>query len=238
MDASGDASKKPASKRLLWIGAGVAGLVVVGVVLFLLLHKSDTDEGLTVSQTPSPTGFQFDEAKALAVITNTKTDQKKANNAIQPVASHVAEQMNTLYGEGFLNPTNWQTNTYDTALAVFDDGSDARSNAEEKLEVLTAGADAGATYATIEKGDSKLLIQVLVDSGLKPASAIGTAWFTAIAHGKDGSLTTIRSKAEYTFRDVAGTWMIVSFNVTRSDHPGAATPTASVSETPSVSATP
>jgi hypothetical protein len=216
----------------------VATLVVVGVVLFLLLRKDDTDESVKVSQPPSVSGFQFDEAKALAVITNTKTDQKKANNAIQPVASHVAEQMNALYGEGFLNPSNWQAGTYDTALAVFDDGSGARSKAEEKLSVLTAGPDAGTTYSSIVKGDTKLLIQVLVDPAMKPASAIGTAWFTATAEGKDGSLTTIRSKAEYSFRDVAGTWMIVSFNVTRSDHPGAATPTTSVSGTPSGSATP
>ncbi len=238
MDTAGDAPKKPIPKRLVWIGAGVAALVVVGVVLFLVFNKDDTDGSVTVSQSPSATGFQFDEAKALALITNTKTDQKKANNAIQPVASHVAEQMNTLYGEGFLNPGNWQADTYDNALAVFDDGSGARSKAEEKLEVLTAGADAGTTYSSIVKGDSKLLIQVLVDSAMKPASAIGTAWFTATAQGKDGSLTTIRSKAQYIFRDVAGTWMIVSFNVTRSDHPGAATPTTSVSATQSVSATP
>jgi hypothetical protein len=237
-DAPADAPKK-ASKRLVWIGAGVGALVVVGVVLFLVLNsRDDDDEGAIVSGPPSVTGFQFNEARAVALITNPKSDQKKANNAIQPVASHVVEQLNTLYGEAFLNPTNWQANSYDTALAVFDNGGGAKAKAQQQLGVLTAGTAAGTTYSSIVKGESRLTIQVLVDGLLKPASAVGNAWFTATAQGKDGSLTTIRSKGEYIFRDLGGTWMIVSFNVTRSDHPATATPTTSVSETPSSSVTP
>jgi len=234
---SGDAPKKPVPKRLVWIGAGVAA-VVIGVVLFLLLRKSDGPETFTPSGAASVTGFEFNEAKALALITDTKTDQKKANNAIQPVATHVLEQLNTLYGEAFLNPNDWQADSYDTALAVFDEVSGARAKAEQQLGVLTAGSSACTTYSSIVKGDSKLQIQVLVDNLMKPASAVGNAWFTATAQGKDGSITTIRSKGEYIFRNVAGTWMIVSFHVTRSDQPGVATPTTSVSGTPSVSATP
>jgi hypothetical protein len=236
-DAPANASKN-ASKRLVWIGAGVGALIVAGVVLFLVLHKTNGDEGVNVSGPPSTIGFEFNEAKAVAVITNTKSDLKKANNTIQPVASRIVGQLNTLYGEAFLSPTNWQANSYDPAFAVFDEGSGARAKAEQQLGVLTAGTSAGTTYSSIVTGDSKLQIQVLVDTLLKPASAVGTAWFTATAQGKDGSLTTIRSKGEYIFRDVGGTWMIVSFNVTRSDHPGAATPTASVSATPSASVTP
>jgi hypothetical protein len=237
-DTPGDARKKAVPKRLVWIGAGVGAAVVVGVVLFLVFHKSDGNEGVAVSGAPSVTGFEFNEAKAVALLTNTKSDQKKANNAIQPVATEVVKQLNSLYGEAFLNPTNWQGNSYDTALTAFDDGGGAKARAEQQLGVLTAGTAAVTTYSSIVKGESRLTIQVLVDNLLKPASAIGNAWFTATAQGKDGSLTTIRSKGEYIFRNVGGTWMIVSFNVTRTDQPASATPTTSVSPTTSASATP
>jgi hypothetical protein len=213
------------------IGGGVAILVVLGVVGYLVFGRSkgDTDnQGVQISA--SGAGFQFRDAKAFGISVDPKADRKKANAAAVPIAQDVAGALNTLYGEGFLDPANTQKGTYDNALAVFDAGS--LSEAQSQVDVLTAGASAGSTFDSIGDGTGHLKVQVLLDKSYRPQSAVGIVTFTATAKGKDGSTIAMRSQGQFIFRDVEGTWKIVSFNVTRNDQSGTSTATSSGSASP------
>ena len=213
---------------------GIGVLAVAGVVVYLVFGPKKGSTGDTVAVSGSPVaGFQFQEAKASAVSTSQHTDQKKANTAIRPVATQVTQQLNTLYGQAFVNPANWQKGTYDPALVVFEPTGGAQAEAQQQLDALTAGASAGSTYSSITDPRGTLAIKVLIDNLLKPDSAVGIVQFTATANGKDGSSTTIQSMGQYIFRNVGGTWKIVSFNVKRNDQPTSTPVTGSGSATPS-----
>jgi hypothetical protein len=213
------------------IGGGVAILVVLGIAGYLVFGRNKGVAG----ESPSPVsaspvaGFQFD-SRTVTLTVDPEADKKKAKAAAEPVAKQVVSELNTLYGEGFVDTARWQAGTYDDALAVFDTG--AQAEARTQLDVLTAGAAAGTTFASISAPTGKLAINVLVDTNNRPQSASGAATFTASVIGKDGSAITIRSQGQFIFRAVNGDWKIVSFNVTRSDQSGATSPTATGSPTP------
>jgi hypothetical protein len=213
------------------IGGGVAILVVLGVVGYFVFGRNTggTADSPSPVSVPAVAGFRFDST-TLTLTVDPKGDKKKAKTAAEPVAKQVATGLNTLFGKGFVDPTSWQTGTYDEALAIFDTG--AQAEARKQLDVLTAGSAAGTTFDSISDATGKLKIDVLVDANERPQSASGAATFTATATGKDGSTTTIRSQGQFIFRSVKGSWKIVSFNVTRNDEGGAGTPTGSGSATP------
>lgn len=212
---------------------GVGVLVVLGVVAFLVFGGKDAAP--SVSSSPV-SGFLFADVKIEAVTTAPGADQKKATKTAAPIATLVTNQLNTLYGGGFLNTANWQQGKYDSALVVFDDG--ALNEAQQQLDVLTAGTAAGSTYSSITfaadgstPNHAQLKVQVLLDKTNKPVSAVGIVKFSATAAGKDGSTVILDSQGQFIFRDIGGTWKIVSFNVKRNDQQ--ATPTS-----PSGSASP
>jgi hypothetical protein len=209
----------------------VAILVVLGVVGYLVFGRSKgATENPGSSISASGALFQFRDAKAFGISVDPKADRKKANEAAVPIATKVEGALNTLYGEGFLDPANTQKGTYDNALAVFDTG--ALTQARAKVDVLTAGATAGSTFDSIGGATGHLKVQVLLDKSYRPQSAVGIATFSATANGKDGSTITLQSQGQFIFQDVQGTWKIVSFNVTRNDQSGAAVATNSGSASP------
>jgi hypothetical protein len=223
-------------KPAVLVGVGVGVLVVLGLVA-VLVFRGKSNPGAQVSSSPSA-GFQFVNVKVDPLATAAGADQKKTTRAATPIASLVTQQLNTLYGQGFLNPADWQQGKYDTALVVFDPG--ALTAAQKQLGELTAGTAAGSTYSSIafvttgsQPDQADLKVEVLLDKSNKPVSAVGIVKFTATAKGKDGSTVTLKSQGQYIFRDVGGTWKIVSFNVTRDDQQVTATPT-----TPTGSASP
>jgi uncharacterized protein YhfF len=207
----------------------VGVLVVLGVVAIFVFGGKDT-AAPSVSTSPV-SGFQFADVKTEPVTTVAGADQKKATKAAVPVATLVTQQLNTLYGEGFLNPANWQQNKYDAALVVFDDG--ALTEAQQQLDILTAGTTAGSTYSSItfsatgsDPNQAQLRVQVLLDKANRPVSAVGVVKFSATATGKDGSTVVLKSQGQYIFHEVGGTWKVVSFNVSRDDQQATATPTS------------
>ena len=215
--------KGPDKTVLIGIGVGVALALAVGAFFIFRSKPNSTDT--TVSQSPSASGFQFTTAKATGISTTAGADQKKINKLAAPVANEITSQLNTLFGEGFINETNWKAGKYETALVVFD--THAASAAQQQIDVLTAGSSAGATYTSIKAGDSHLNVQVLIDKHNAAVSAVGVFTFDAIAAAKDGTSVTFKSKGQFIFANVSGTWKIVSFNVTR--HDSQATPTATSS---------
>jgi hypothetical protein len=206
--------KGPDKTVLIGIGVGVVLALAIGA-FFIFRGKSSSTDGATVSGSASPTGFKFATAKSTGISTTAGADQKKINKVAAPVAVEVTSQLNTLFGEGFVNATNWKAGKYDTALAVFD--TQAASSAQQQIDVLTAGSSAGATYSSIVAGDNALNIQVLVDKHNTAISAVGVFKFAAAATAKDGSIVTLQSKGQFIFANVNGTWKVVSFNVTRND---------------------
>jgi hypothetical protein len=221
--------KGPDKAVLIGIGVGVVLALAIGA-FFIFRGKAKSTDGSTISQTPSASGFQFTTAKATGISTTAGADQKKINRVAVPVAGQVTAQLNTLFGEGFINETNWKAGKYDTALVVFD--TQAATAAQQQIDVLTAGSSAGATYTSIKAGDSQLNVQVLVDKHNTAVSAVGVFTFTATATAKDGSTAELKSKGQFIFANVGGTWKIVSFNVTRND--AQATATATATGSPSV----
>ena len=210
-------------------------LVVLGAVAFFVFRGKDT--GTAAVSTSPVAGFQFVDVKSEPIATTAGADQKKTTKAALPIASLVTQQLNTLYGQGFLNPADWQQNKYDSALVVFDDG--ALTEAQQQLDVLTAGTTAGSTYSSITfvktgsgSNQASLKVQVLLDKANRPVSAVGIVKFSATAKGKDGSTVILKSQGQYIFRDIGGTWKVVSFNVTRDDQQVTTTTTPTGSATP------
>jgi ketosteroid isomerase-like protein len=222
-----DGQHAPARKNpspAVFIGIGVAVVVVAGVIVAFALTRNKSSSPGTVSGSSSYGGFQFSDVKYDPVTTVVGADQKKANNAAKQASVQVTSQLNTLYGEGFLDPANWQKGSYASALAVFD--AHAAAQAQQQIDTLTAGTAAGASFTTITPQGSKLHIDVLVDKGNNPVSAIGELEFRASAMGKDGTVTKLISKATYIFTQEGGVWKITSFNVQREDKQGGASPSA------------
>ena len=215
------ATKGPNKAVLIGIGVGVAVALAIGA-FFIFGKSSGSTDGSNVTGSVSPSGFAFAAAKSTGISAAAGADQKKVNKTAAPVAVEVTSQLNTLFGEGFVNETNWKAGKYDTALTVFD--APALTAAQQQIEVLTAGASAGATYSAIVAGDNQLNIQVLVDKRNSAISAVAVFKFAALATAKDGSSVMLQSKGQFIFANVGGTWKIVSFNVTRDD--AAASPTA------------
>ena len=229
-----DAPNTPTPKRkgpdktvLIGIGIGVALALAVGGFFVFRGKSTPASDGASVSGSQSPTGFAFSSAKSTGISATAGADQKKVNRVALPVAAQVTSQLNTLFGEGYVNEANWKAGKYDTALAVFD--TQATTAAQQQIDVLTAGTNAGATYSKIEAADNQLNIQVLVDKHNVPVSAVALFKFSANATAKDGSIVTLQSKGQFIFSNVGGTWKIVSFNVTRNDV--AASPSASATTT-------
>jgi hypothetical protein len=228
-----DGQHAPARKNpspAVFIGIGVAVVVIAGVIVAFALTRNKSSNAGVVSGSPSYGGFQFSGVRYDPVTTAVGGDQKKADNAAKQASAQVTNQLNTLYGEGFLDPANWQKGSYTSALAVFD--AKAAAQAQLQIDTLTAGTAAGTTFTTITPQASKLHIDVLVDKGNNPVSAIGQLEFRAIAHAKDGTVTRLISKGTYVFTQESGVWKITSFNVQREDKQGAGTSSASATGSP------
>ncbi len=170
------------------------------------------------ADTPETPEFDFEVAKTVAITTAPQEgekpgDGKEAKAAAEPAAEAIVAALDTFYTEAFLDPANWQDGTYDEAFEAF--SADARAEAEDQLETLTAGT--GATeLETIRPLDSTLKTKVLVDPKNLPVAVIGTVKFQA--SGNQGTDRFVfSSKGQYVFQKIDGDWTIVSFSVSRND---------------------
>jgi hypothetical protein len=111
-------------------------------------------------------------------------------------------------------------------LAFF--ARDARDAAEDQLDVLTAGPEAGEAFEAIVPMPSSLRMQVLLDPSGVPRSVEGSAKFRARGKGADGQVLFV-SDGEFILEKIDGEWLVVSFSVQRGDEEREPKPGASSS---------
>lgn len=189
--------------------------VLVGVGVFSLSGgEAGPLGGIVGSDTPDAPAFAFDLAKPKAVETSAKPNHKAAAAAAAPAAETVAQQLDEMYTAAFLDPGNWAEGDYGDVLELFAEG--ARNEAETKLDVLTAGPDAGGAFDTIEPLPSTLKVHVLMTADRTPHAVEGSVRFLALGEGS-GAPVTFVSTGQYIFQKSDGEWLVTAFSVQRKD---------------------
>jgi hypothetical protein len=209
-----------APRWTVFLVVGLAALLAIGAVALLL--QDDTVEKIGAGGEPTSKGgevavpgtpaFRFAATHRLVRTAGVKL--RRADRRIGARASAAAESLLTdLYVEAFLDPANWMKGTYDDAFGGF--AREARRTATARTGLLTAGADAGSSYERIVPGPGKITTRVLLDREGRPALLVSSVRFSARATGQRPA--TLRSFGQYFLERRGGSWMIVSFHVTRSD---------------------
>jgi hypothetical protein len=204
-----------------------AALIVLGAVLFFLLRSGNGGSVLGGQDNTIP-GFNFRLANAIAIPVRREGSGKLAAKA-KDAAGRVTKTMSTLYTEAFLDPGNWRDGSYDSVWPIFDDTSQATAQQEEAT--LTLGGTAGQTFDTVSAPTGRLVVKVLFDRRNEPITAVAVVDFQALAKGKDGTYTQVVSTGQYFLRPGSGSWRVISFSVSRGDHPTVPSPGPSTSTT-------
>jgi hypothetical protein len=232
--AEGRHAPESSRKSPLIIG-GVVVVVAVLAVVFSLSGGSDGPLGGPLGDTPEVPEFAFKLNKPIVITTAANPDpeapqptpteiqaaKKKASAAAEPAATAAVEALDAYYTAAFLDPANWQDAAYEEVFATFT--TQARTEAGSKLEIMTAGSEAGFAYDTIVPMPSSLRTKVLLDPKGLPTSVVGLAKFQATGTGSSGR-HVFASKGQFVLQKIDGEWTIVSFSVSRVDkEKGAAT---------------
>ena len=217
--AEGQHAQSPPRKTPLFIIGGIAAVAALVAAIFVFTGGGDGPLGIPLgNDTPETPEFAFKVQKGPVVTTAEGADQQKAVAAAAPASKAVTAVLDTFFTEAFLDPANWQEGDYEEALQVF--SADARAEAEQQLELLTAGTEVSG-LETIRPMASTVKTEVLVDPKNVPASVIGIVKFQA--SGVEGSQRFVfNSKGQYTLQKIDGDWTIVSFSVSRADKEGTA----------------
>jgi hypothetical protein len=213
-------------RRIPLIGAAIAVLLVVGVLVFLRGDDAPTRgaggrESASDGDVASPTtpSFGFDDTSRKFVRTSPEPMGSRHRRASVAAATEAQDVLTDLYTEGFLDPANWQQGSYADAFGGFARG--ARDRAETHPGPLTAGPGAGDRYERIEPKSARIATRILLDRRGAPVLLVSVVRFTAVATGSDE--VVLRSLGQYFFERVGRAWRIVSFDVTRDDGPRRAT---------------
>lgn len=204
----------------------LAGALVALVIA--LSGGSDGPLGSLGGDTPETPEFAFEASKPIVITTaanpqpegpqptpvQVKTAKKKALVAAQPAANAAVEALDDYYTAAFLDPSNWQDAAYDEVFVSFT--NQARDEAESKLEIMTAGSEAGFNYDTIQPLQSSARTKVLLDPKGLPTSVVGMVKFQANGDGSSGRHVFL-SKGQFILQKIDGEWVIVSFSVSRGD---------------------
>ncbi|MGA9160628.1 MAG: hypothetical protein WB297_07160 [Actinomycetota bacterium] len=203
-------------------------LVAIGVGIFLMLRGGDVPIiGGSDGVTPP---FDFIVAPAAGVATVSDADKTALAASADQVAREITPTIDDLFTNAYLDPSNWKHDDYEEVFATF--APDAVGTAEQSVETLTLGANAGDVFDTVDPGKSKLDYEVLFDPDGNPDTAVVTVIFRATGERKDGTYLAIVSEGEFFLRQIDG-WKITAFDVTRDDHE-AQPPSPSASASPSV----
>ena len=195
----------------------VAAAVVGGIVFFGNDGSSVTTNpggGGTVVDPTTPE-LTFKVTKAVAIPVTAGQTPKKLAGAASDAADGAVDVMDTVYTEGFLDPSSWEGADYDDAWTQFTD--DAAAQAESEADTLTAGSDAGAAYDLIEPAKATVRPRVLVDDAGKPLSVVALVYFSAKGMHDDGSYTLFKSTGQYFLERDGSHWTVVAFDVRRAD---------------------
>jgi hypothetical protein len=195
----------------------IVGVVVVAaVVLGFVLLGGDAGgiiPGVGRNSTPPTPEFAFDVTKVTPVATGNNVEETELQAKAEDAAGEVGTQMDALYMGAFLDPENWLEGSYDSVWELFE--SAAGTEAQEQIETLTAGVDAGDAFAQIVPDKGTLKAKVLFDQEAHAYSVVAITRFGAVGTGKDGSDVHMTSRGQYIFQRVDGEWRVVSFKVLR-----------------------
>jgi hypothetical protein len=199
----------------------VIPIVLVGaaVGLFLVLRGGGA-QGIIpfVHNSPEPVPpFDFQVGDPGIETTSDKTNPKDLTGSARSVSDAVVPIIDQLYTDAFLDPNIWKDGDYGDVWGLFE--GDAAATAQEQVETLTLGANAGDVYDSVEPLKSSLKVRVLFDEDGKAVSAVAIAHFKAYAAGTDGTYSRIVSQGQYFLRETGDGWKIYSFSVKRADEP-------------------
>lgn len=188
-------------------------LVAIGVGIFLMLRGGDVPIIGGDDEVTPP--FDFIVAPAAGVATVSDADKTALAASADQVAREITPTIDDLFTNAYLDPSNWKHDDYEEVFATF--APDAVGTAEQSVETLTLGANAGDVFDTVDPGKSKLDYEVLFDPDGNPDTAVVTVIFRATGERKDGTYLAIVSEGEFFLRQIDG-WKITAFDVTRDDH--------------------
>lgn len=176
------------------------------------LHPDDAISPSVAADTPA---FRF--TKVTRELVRTAPGRIKTRQRTASVRAAVAARtiLDDLYTEGFLDPENWVQGEYLDAFAGFASG--ARRQAEARPGLLTAGPRAGDRYEQIQPVSGRIDTRVLLGRGGRPTLVLSVVRFSATAMGPEP--VALRSRGQFFFERIRGSWRIVSFHITRTDAP-------------------
>ena len=208
-------------------------VVAAVVVIVLLLGGTDALPGIGPERPPTP-DFAFETVKVTAVPTVAGAPASDLDAKATSAAHQVQETMDALYIGAFLDPGNWQEGSFDDVWGLFEEG--AGTEAQEKVDTLTAGIGAGDAFDTILPDVGELKTKVLFDQHEKAYSVVAIVRFEATGSGKGGGDDLLmKSQGQFVFQKLDGDWKVVSFKVVRNDEQQAPAPSSSASATGSPS---
>lgn len=202
------------------IGVGLVLLVLaIGAIAFLTRDEDVPERAGEATESdgdvasPSTPPFRFTKASHQIVRTSSAHIGRKRRQASARAADAARGILTELYTEGFLEPANWQQGRYADAFRSFTRA--AREQAEERSRLLTAGPRAGDRFDEIVPASGRIATRILVDRRGNPTLMVSAVRFSALASGPEP--VTLRSRGQFFFERVDGSWRIVSFHVTRRD---------------------
>lgn len=198
-----------------WIALAVVVVIAVGgYLLFSGGGPAARIKDIITGPEPVPE-FGFEITKVAAVPTD-DTEARTLERQAEEVSAEVAESLDLLYVEGFLNPNNWKDAAYDTVWEVFSE--EALAAAQEQADTFTLGAAAPDSFKAVAPDRGKLAVKVLFDAKGQPVTAVATVKFLALATNSGGTTgTAIVSEGQYFLRDAGDGWEIYAFSVDRAD---------------------
>jgi hypothetical protein len=210
------ASKK---RRRLPVALFLIPIVLVAGIAVMLLVLGGEGAGIPIlgggtGPDDSTPEFDFRVGQATVVATDAEAKRGDLVDDATAVADEITPTIDDLFTNAFLDPTNWREGDYEEVFTAFTEQS--RPTAEQNLEVLTLGVQAGDVFEDVEPGKGRLVYDVLFDREGNPATAVVTVSFTAIGERTDGTFLQVVSDGQFFFESVDG-WKIVSFDVVRKD---------------------
>ncbi|MDQ4107952.1 MAG: hypothetical protein M3138_03975 [Actinomycetota bacterium] len=208
------------------IVVGLVALLAIGAAMLLMQDGDAPVRGLpsgvdetTEGDVPATPAFRFTKATRELVRTAPGRIKRRQREASERAAIAARNILDDLYTEGFLDPVNREQGRYVDAFRGFAGG--ARKQAEARPGLLTAGSRAGDRYDRILRASGRIDTRILLNRRGKPMLLLSVVRFSAAALGPDPA--TLRSRGQFFFERVGGSWKIVSFHIRRTDRPREAT---------------